>query len=574
MLVIFSLASAFFMFKWKRDYVRVAREKRGHEMALPHLERCRELIERAGKYVRLAAPDETRIEDIAGLAEEALKAATNALSVHPGSEEASRLHGQALEFLGNFEEAHASYRDCLGKHAETPARLHLGLLGTRVLARARLNAFQTSLLPEGKLADDAAEPIRRYMSPLPEYRVKIDQKFFSLGQACVLHADRNWEKLIGSANVAESGDASEWLPPYLRGIALLELGRLPEAQKSLETAVRLAPALADPHAWLAVAAQRAKRRVDAIQSLTTALEISEHFLEAWYLRGELLFEEGRFGEARRDFENCLKLRPGLPEVHRKVAVASHEHWNGSGRSERADLERALEALDALLAAKPKDAPAVLLRGRVRMGLQDWEKAEADLGEAAALAPPGLDALALRARSAEARGRWEAALADHDLLVDRAPDAAAAQLARRDRARARAAAGRTAEALADLDALLAGDPNDLGAHLERGELLLRAERHDDALAAAARILEISRGHPRGQVLRAKGLLAKGDAPGAVQEATQAYRADPQLADALVVRGKAYLKQELPGKAAEDWKRALEIRPDLRPELEGPLRSLGR
>lgn len=573
-LIIFALTSTFFMFKWKRDYVRVARDRKGAELALSHLERTRELLDRVRKFISLPSPDDFRLEDIAGLSEEALKGATTALGLFPGSEEAMRLHGQALELMYNFEEARASYKDCETRHHETPARYLLGLLNTRVLQRARLVGMKTSLVNEERLSLDASEPLRRYMAPVAGFQVKIDQKLLATAQTCVVLADRNFKDAVSSADIAETGDPTEWLPPYLRGIAQLELKNPAEALKSLETAARLAPAIADIHAWTAAALQALKRRVEAINALSTALTISEHFLEAWYLRGTLLFEEGRFNEARTDFENCLKLRPSLPEVRLKLGIASFEQWRRSGQTESKDLETAVEALTQYLGAHPQDAPALTLRARARMGLKDWDKAEADLSEIIKAAPPALEALTLRAAAHEARGRWDAAIRDYESILAKAPDPAAASLARRGRARARASGGRVDEALADLEAMLTTDPNDLSLHLDKASLLGKAGRPDEGLAAADKVLEISRGHPRARALRARLLLDKGDAPAAIQEATQAWIADPQLAEALVVRGHAYVKQDLKGKAAEDWKRALEIRPDLRGELEALIRSLAR
>src|SRR5687767_13316121 len=113
LLLILAAFSTFYSFKWKKDYGRLAREKRGRELALSVLERARELVERVGKLTRLPGLDSVRLDDIQGLSEEALDSATEAMSRAPASEEAMRIHGLALELMYNLEEARTSYESAI-----------------------------------------------------------------------------------------------------------------------------------------------------------------------------------------------------------------------------------------------------------------------------------------------------------------------------------------------------------------------------------------------------------------------------------------------------------------------------
>jgi tetratricopeptide (TPR) repeat protein len=569
--------SVFYVFKWKKDYGRVAREKRQRTYALPFLEQARDLLAQADRYARL--PD-AEPGDVRDRAEEAEKLAARALSLLPeeegvAAEEFYRARGQALEMQYNFEEARADYEAALARHPEAPTRFLLGLLGVRELARAKLADLRTALEKEEVLVGRAVGPLRRFQAPSPEFQRKgialeIPMDYQTLCTLSIAYALGEYEKAAVNANAATGLDRTQWMAPYLDGLASFELGKHDEAAHKLQAAVRIAPGIADAHAWLGRTLARLGRRADAIASLTLALAANPHFLEAWWVRGGLLFEDGRFGDSREDFEKCTELRPNLADPHLKLGIACWENWQRSGRTDLRDLEKAAGALTSYLNLTPREPQGLILRARVAVAQGDLEKAQADLALALSLAPAAVDAMALRAELHEARHDWAAAEKEYDSLLEKSQDPGRSAQAQRRRARVRAQAGRTAEALADLDALLARDPNDLSLYDEKARLLRDAKRPEEALAETQRGLAAGRSG-RLRLLRAEIRLEQGDAPGAVEEATQALSIDAQLADALVVRGRAYLRQDQKARAAADWKRALELSPGLRGDLEPMIRK---
>jgi tetratricopeptide (TPR) repeat protein len=565
-LALMVIVSTFMVIKWRGEYGRLAREKKGRTLSLPLLEKARELVERAEKHARLSPPD---FDDLQGMAQEAVDVAGRAL--HRAAEfgveieEGYRLRGRALELTYNFDEARADYEKSIELHPESPARYHLGMLSLRQLARARLAGMKTALLDEDTLRARVTEPLRRFQATSPEFNFSVDDKFRFLSSTAIAYAMADMKAVLPQAGTAMGFDATEWIPPYLRGIARLELKELPEAVKDLEAAVRLAPGVADGYAWLGLALSRAGRRTAAIEALSTALQASEHFLEAYLVRGTLLYEDGRFADARADFEACAKLRPSLPEVHFKHGIASYESWQRGGRTNAADLDAAIEAFTRCVNARPKDPEAYVHRARARLAKKDFAAAEADLVMALGLAPAHLEAHELRAEACEARLKWADAEKEWTAIAEKSTDAARAAQALRRRARVRVRAVRPDDALADYDELLKRDPNDAGLYVEKGGLQLMAGRADDAMATAGKALALNPRHARALALRAEVFLKKDDAAAAIREATQAFEADPQLADALVTRGKAFLARGNKGEAAADWRKALELRPDLKEEL---------
>jgi tetratricopeptide (TPR) repeat protein len=572
-LLILAVYSGYRMFELKKDAGRLAADARARTLALPHVEQARDRIERVERYLRRADPDEFRRQEIRDFVEMAVDSAALAAEFAPKSEEALRLRGRALELQYNFDEALASYAEAETLHPAAPARLHLGILGTRMLARARLADLKLSLGPLDALIDRATEPLRRFQAPDPVFQLETDRRAATLATACVAYAMGDWGAVAPASRAAREWDATDWMPPYLEGLALLEKRSYAEALRPLEEAVRLAPALADPHAALGAALRKLGRRLDAVAALTAALQASEHFLEAYYLRGSILFEDGRFADARADFAACARLRPSLAEIQSRLGVASLEHWRRSGRSDAAALAQAAEALEAAAQSAPRDVPVRLLLAQALLARGDAARAEAAASEVLALVPDAVDALLFRAEARAAQGKAEAE-ADYAAAAEKAADPEQVRRARLERARLIGKRGYLDDAMKEIDALIAKDPNDLGLALEKARLFLGARRFDEALAAADTALATAPSHARLQALRAEVLAGKEDWPGARAAADRALGLDAELAEAYAVRGRALLKLGDKAGAAADFKRAAEKRPDLAPALAPLLQEAER
>lgn len=556
-------------FRWKKEYARLAREKRAQAAALPLLERARESLAQAERYARLPNPDPEAIRE---RAEQAVEAASDALARFPedprsGSEEGHRLRGRALELLYNFDEARADYEQAVRLHPESPARLSLGVLSARELARARLADLKTTRNPEERLVERVVEPLRRFQTPRPEWNFEVDLESRALCTLLIAYALGDHERIPAAAAVVEGFDRTQWMAPYFEGATAAALGNDRAALSRLEEAARRAPGVADPYAWMGLVLNRSGRRSEALAALGTALSLTPHFPEAYYVRGLIRFEDGRYADARSDFDACVKLHPSLAEAHLKLGIASLEHWNRSGRNDPSDLERARRALDAYVSRRPEDASGRLLRARALLALGRPADAADDLSAVLARTPDSIEALALRAEVSEAQGDWARAESDYGAILERAPPAIRAD-ALRGRARVRARLKRVDDARADYEQALASAPDDVGLYLEKARLELDAGRPGDARTTADRALTLQPRHAGIRTLRAEALLALGEAEAAAEEAARALEADPLRAEALLVRARSLLARGLKAPAATDLRRAIELRPDLRP-VAGPL-----
>ena len=96
---------------------------------------------------------------------------------------------------------------------------------------------------------------------------------------------------------------------FLAWIELEVRGNVDAAIKEYQKAIELHPELPDAYSNLAVAQKRRGNLDQAIASLNRALELKPDFATALTTRGGIFAEQNRWTEARRDFEQALKLDP-------------------------------------------------------------------------------------------------------------------------------------------------------------------------------------------------------------------------------------------------------------------------
>lgn len=590
-LAFMTVVSTVFVFVWKGKMGKLSRERKAHTLSLPLLERARDHLHDADIYTRTLTPDEESLEKLRDSLTLCQDLASYAIRIQPLAEEgdqlpaaesAFRLRGRALELMYQFEAARTDYETAVTLHPESPARFRLGILGTRELARARLVELKTSLLDPKTLKDRSSEQLRRYQAYSDEMNLKLGADVFSMNAAidfglknlctlCNAYAYEEYEKVGRFSRVVERFDATRWLVPYLNGLASYHLAtaaekpetketHLSEAETSLRMAIRRSPGTADPYAWLGKVLLERDRKAEALRMLSMAHTLNPNFLEVYFLRGTIRYDQALYEGARADFTACAKLRPNLPEVHLKMGTASLEFWERAGRATPEDLNAAESAFTLYLSARPEDAAAYATRARVRIGRKEPAKAMEDLDKALSIKPDLLGAYFLRAGLHESATRWARAEEDYTAVLERAEGKPEGSRARLSRARARAKGARLEEALADYDVLIERDPG-AGLYLEKGGLQFMAGRLEDALATTEKALSLGGSNARVISLRAEIFLKQENFDAAIREADRAFRLDPQQADALVVRAEVRLHRGEKAEAAADLKRALEIRPDL-------------
>lgn len=533
-----------FALNYKRRYGEMVRKERARLDAGLHLEFARDNLARAERFARRPESDPAEIKEICEIA---VTATSRAAGLRPDLEEPYLIRARALEMQYRFEEAESDCNQAIANYKFSYAWYGRGFLGVRRTVRAQIAGTASKAAGE-RWAEDLRRHIHHSQGDLQDDR----NRFVSnLG---VVYLDGNYAAVQPLADNAARLDPSEWMVPLLKGAALFHLGKPEAALEPLDEAVRLMPYAAEPYAWKAVVLWKLGRLPEAIEALNLALKRDEQFFEAVHLRGFVLLDSRRFEDARADFLFCARLRPSFLEGRTLAALAGLEWWLRTGRKDAELHRKILEELDAVIAADPGHVEARITRARARLEAGRAAEALPDADAALAKEPNRREALELRARIHAARRDWAAADRDWSELGNL-----------RERARVRTSAGRFDEAIADIDTLLSRDPKDVSLHLERARIQLAAGRPDDAIATLDRLAESHPNLARAKVLRAEALLAKKDAEGAIRLATEAFLADAQLAEALIVRGKARLALGKKAEAEEDFRKALEINPELKDRI---------
>jgi len=180
-----------------------------------------------------------------------------------------------------------------------------------------------------------------------------------------------------------AGDHPDWMSRQVlaelatrRAEASLAAGRGEEAREALVESI----ARADLPELLLLSGQLARRAGDrelALRAAGEALARRPGFAPALYLRGSILMEDGREGDARSALQAAAAADPSLPQPEALLGqmAARHGDW-GSAR----------EAFGRSLALEPRQPDILHDRALSSLALGDAPSAEADLRAALALEP--------------------------------------------------------------------------------------------------------------------------------------------------------------------------------------------
>ena len=98
------------------------------------------------------------------------------------------------------------------------------------------------------------------------------------------------------------------------GVALMDKGRLAEAEAHYLEALRLRPQYSEAHNNLANVMKRRREFPGAILHFRAAISLDPEFFEARFNLANLLSDQGDFPNAERQYLEAMKLRPRLPVV--------------------------------------------------------------------------------------------------------------------------------------------------------------------------------------------------------------------------------------------------------------------
>jgi tetratricopeptide (TPR) repeat protein len=158
-------------------------------------------------------------------------------------------------------------------------------------------------LAEGRAAAAKSE----FEELIKDYPDEADLQLF-LGMAMLRLRDPQGAVLAAKRAIALNPQHID-ARTFLAWIELEVRGNVDAAITEYQKIIELHPELADAYVNLAVAQKRKGQLDEAVASLNQALAKKPEYAAALTARGGILADQGKWGEARRDFEAALKLDP-------------------------------------------------------------------------------------------------------------------------------------------------------------------------------------------------------------------------------------------------------------------------
>jgi tetratricopeptide (TPR) repeat protein len=246
-------------------------------------------------------------------------------SERPGSpewEESVLLLGQSLFLEGKYADSIPWLEKATGGKAPTPESAYM--LGNACLlthqrekaVKAFAQLFQVPaesaaahlatarMMMQKDLPDEAAAEARAALSVDP----KIPEAHFVIGEVAILHGDI--PGAIGELKQEIAINPGFAMAHYRLGDAYSRTEDWDQAMAPLERSVWLNPNYSGPYILLGKGYMKRKELANAEGVLRHALRLDPQNLSAHYLLGQTLQQEGKAGEAEKEFARWKELRGG------------------------------------------------------------------------------------------------------------------------------------------------------------------------------------------------------------------------------------------------------------------------
>ncbi len=284
------------------------------------------------------------------------------------------------------------------------------------------------------------------------------------------------EETLWRDNVAKNPGA--WQAHNNLGIALMRSGRLPEAIRHYEQALRVMPDYAAAHHNLGVALAQLGRMQEAIAHDEQALRIKPDFAEAHYTLGIALAETGKVVDAIDHYQQALRINPDYAEAHESLGVALVQLRR---------LPEAIVQYQQALQIDPDNAKTHYNLGNALQQLGNIREAISHYQEAVRINPNFAEAHNNLGNFLLQEGRVSDAIAEYEEVLRINPDSAAAES---DLGLGLARLGKLQEAIAHYQRALRIDSNRAEAHYNLGLALVQLGQVPEAIAQYEQALRIN------------------------------------------------------------------------------------
>ena len=191
---------------------------------------------------------------------------------------------------------------------------------------------------------------------------------------------------------------------YLLGVCLREKGRVPDALKTLERAVTMAPGLVAAREELADLYGSLDRHTEELEQLQMIAGLDRDHVARQVAIGLAHARAGHWDLAVLTLGGALERSPNEPEIYRALGKV----WLERPRDDRAFLSKAREALERVASSPAATSATLTLYGRALLQEGDVDGAEHALQQATLRFPVDPQAFTLYAATAEKQSHLEPA----------------------------------------------------------------------------------------------------------------------------------------------------------------------
>jgi tetratricopeptide (TPR) repeat protein len=320
---------------------------------------------------------------------------------------------------------------------------------------------------------------------------------------------------------------------------------LDKKMADLDEAVKLSPGNADIVRIRGLLKAEAGKLEEAIPDINKAIELEPKNTANFQYKSLILSQLKKYDEALAALEQARQIDPKSTvtflEKARIYALQSN-------------AQAALRELDEARKLDPTNVSAILLHATI---VDDPDKKEADLDDAARVSPKSMLVWRTRGLYHAEQKKYDAAIADFDKAIQLDPKDASIHAAK---AAVHVEMKKFDEALADLEKATAIEPDSADLMRLRAEVLTDAQKYDEALAILEKLREKD---PQDKTLDLQIAMIynnqhKND------KAKQIYDSilekDPDLWQALRGRGDVLLNAGKHAEAIADYDKALKLHPE--------------
>lgn len=493
--------------------------------------------------------------------ESAMRFSEEAVKLNPGNSDTVLFRGDLLRAQGKIDEALADYEKSIKLNpGAVPAYINRA---TILISTKKFEAAQADL--------NAVRKISPGSLPAAYTQALLD---FSQGKHAV--ASESLQQILGSA--------PGHLPSVLLvGATQFALGSLPQAEQYVEQYLKAVPN--NLYAIKLMASIQLKRNQAgrAIATLAPALNAVQQDPQLFALAGEAYMRSKDFTKATEYFEKAGELAPDNAMLH--TAMAMSKLGQGDSKSAIADLElaaqlddqsgragvmlvmthlqlrefdKALEAVESLLADQPDNPLFHNLKGGVYLGKKDLVSARASFNHALSLQPDFFPAISNLARIDLQENHPEAAQKRFKEVLKQDKKHLQAMNALASIALSR---GDNEEATVWLKKAKQENPNELQPALQLGAHYLRVNEPGKSLALAKKLQGAHPGNLSVIELLARAYLASDDKEAALENFQKLAARLPDSAPAQLQLAQVHIAMQNRKAAASALRRALAIKPDL-------------